>query len=58
MPTREEIVQKALTLSAEDRAYVADVIEQSPRQCRICDIGNRGRLGGGNRTARPGIRTG
>ena len=29
MPTREEIVQQALTLSLEDRAYVADVIEES-----------------------------
>jgi Putative addiction module component len=29
MPNREEIVQQALTLSLEDRAYVADVIEQS-----------------------------
>ena len=29
MPTREEIAQQALTLSLEDRAYVADVIEQS-----------------------------
>jgi hypothetical protein len=31
MPTREEIVRQALTLSLEDRAYVADVIEQSLR---------------------------
>jgi len=29
MPTREEIVQQALSLSLEERAYVADVIEQS-----------------------------
>jgi Putative addiction module component len=29
MPTREEIVRQALTLSLEDRAYVADVVEQS-----------------------------
>lgn len=29
MSTREEIVQQALALSLEDRAYVADVIEQS-----------------------------
>jgi putative addiction module component (TIGR02574 family) len=29
MPTREEIAQQALALSADDRAYVADVIEQS-----------------------------
>jgi putative addiction module component (TIGR02574 family) len=29
MSTREEIVQQALALSIEDRAYVADVLEQS-----------------------------
>jgi putative addiction module component (TIGR02574 family) len=29
MPTREEIAQQALNLSLEDRAYLADVIEQS-----------------------------
>ena len=29
MATREEIAQQALTLSPDDRAYVADVIEQS-----------------------------
>jgi putative addiction module component (TIGR02574 family) len=29
MPTRDEIVQQALALSPDDRAYVADVIEQS-----------------------------
>lgn len=41
MPTREEIAQQALALSLEDRAYVADVIEQSLS---------------GNRASRPGIR--
>ncbi len=29
MPTREEVAQQALTLPVEDRAYVADIIEQS-----------------------------
>jgi putative addiction module component (TIGR02574 family) len=29
MPTREEIAQQALNLSLADRAYLADVIEQS-----------------------------
>lgn len=29
MTTREEITQAALTLAPEDRAYVADVLEQS-----------------------------
>ena len=29
MSTREEVAEQALALSAEDRAYVADVIEQS-----------------------------
>lgn len=29
MPGREEIAQQALELPAEDRAYVADVIERS-----------------------------
>lgn len=29
MSSREEIVQQALALSLEDRAYVADVVEQS-----------------------------
>jgi putative addiction module component (TIGR02574 family) len=29
MPTREEIAQQALKLSLDDRAYLADVIEQS-----------------------------
>jgi 2-polyprenyl-6-methoxyphenol hydroxylase-like FAD-dependent oxidoreductase len=29
MPTREELAQQALNLSLEDRAYLADVIEQS-----------------------------
>jgi hypothetical protein len=31
MSNREEIAQQALSLSPEDRAYVADVIEQSFR---------------------------
>jgi hypothetical protein len=31
MSSREEIAQQALSLSPEDRAYVADVIEQSFR---------------------------
>jgi putative addiction module component (TIGR02574 family) len=29
MSTREEIIQQALSLPVEDRAYVADAIEQS-----------------------------
>jgi putative addiction module component (TIGR02574 family) len=29
MPLREEIVQQAMTLAPEDRAYVADALEQS-----------------------------
>ncbi len=29
MPTRDEIARQALALSPDDRAYVADIIEQS-----------------------------